>query len=138
LTIRRPFSRIIKESSHVVFGGDQQMSTEFLIRLIGIFMGVLARTLLPWLRKVREGRVRGFGRRYLVSAIVSLVLGFILTLVVFPRFEAGAEGTSFEALFKLFCLAFGFGFGWNALVFEGEAWAGSGKAGRPEAFQNQE
>ncbi len=106
------------------------MSTDFLVRLAGIFAGVLARTLLPWLRKLREGRVRGFGRRYLVSAAVSLVLGVILTLVVFPKFEAGAEGPSFEAMFKLFCLAFGFGFGWDALVVEGQAWAGSVKRGR--------
>jgi len=106
------------------------MSMDFIVRLGGIFAGVLARTLLPWLRKLREGRVRGFGRRYLVSASVSLVLGFILTLVVFPKFEAGAAGTSFEAMFKLFCLAFGFGFGWDALVIEGEAWAGSIKRTR--------
>jgi H+/Cl- antiporter ClcA len=104
------------------------MSTEFLIRLFGIFAGVLARTLLPWLRKLREGRVRGFRRRYLVSALASLVIGFVLTLVVFPRFEPDPQGSSFEALFKLFCLAFGFGFGWNALILEGEAWAGSSKA----------
>ena len=104
------------------------MSTEFLIRLLGIFAGVLARTLLPWLRKLREGRVHGFRRRYLVSALASLVIGFILTMVVFPRFEADPQGSTFEALFKLFCLAFGFGFGWNALILEGEAWAGSVKA----------
>lgn len=104
------------------------MSTEFLIRLFGIFAGVLARTLLPWLRKLREGRVRGFGRRYLISALASLAIGFILTMVVFPRFEADPQGSTFEALFKLFCLAFGFGFGWNALILEGEAWAGSSKA----------
>jgi hypothetical protein len=107
------------------------MSTEFLIRLFGIFAGVLARTLLPWLRKLREGRVRGFGRRYLVSALASVVIGFVLTLVVFPRFEADPQGSSIEGLFKLFCLAFGFGFGWNALLLEGEAWAGSSKAVRP-------
>jgi hypothetical protein len=99
------------------------MSMEFLVRLAGIFAGVLARTLLPWLRKLREGRVAAFRRRYVVSALASLALGFILTMVVFPKFEAGPAGTSFEALFKLFCLAFGFGFGWNALVNEGEAWA---------------
>jgi len=107
------------------------MSTEFLIRLFGIFAGVLARTLLPWLRKLREGRVRGFRRRYLVSALASIVIGFVLTLVVFPRFEVDPQGSSFEALFKLFCLAFGFGFGWNALVLEGQAWAGSGNAVQP-------
>jgi len=105
------------------------MSTAFLVRLIGIFAGVLARTLLPWLRKLREGRVRSFGRRYVVSALASFVLGLILTLVVFPRFEASAAGASFEEMFKLFCLAFGFGFGWDALVLEGQAWAGSRRAG---------
>jgi len=99
------------------------MSTEFLVRLFGILAGVLARTLLPWLRKLREGRVTGFSRRYALSALASLALGVVLTLVVFPKFEAGPAGASFEALFKLFCLAFGFGFGWNSLINEGEAWA---------------
>jgi hypothetical protein len=103
------------------------MSTAFLVQLIGIFAGVMARTVLPWLRKLREGRVRGFGRRYVLSALASLVLGIILTLVVFPRFDQAVAGASFEALFKLFCLAFGFGFGWNALVLEGQAWAGSSR-----------
>ncbi len=103
------------------------MSTAFLVRLIGIFAGVMARTLLPWLRKLREGRVRGFGRRYLISTLASLVLGVILTLVVFPRFDEAVAGASFEEMFKLFSLAFGFGFGWNALVLEGQAWAGSGR-----------
>ncbi|HVP91993.1 MAG TPA: hypothetical protein VMS75_12340 [Terriglobales bacterium] len=103
------------------------MSTAFLVRLMGIFAGVMARTLLPWLRKLREGRVRGFGRRYLVSALASLVLGVILTLVIFPRFDEAMAGASFEEMFELFCLAFGFGFGWNALVLEGQAWAGAGR-----------
>jgi hypothetical protein len=103
------------------------MSTAFLVRLIGIFAGVMARTFLPWLRKVRDGRVRGFGRRYLLSTLASLGLGVILTLVLFPRFDEAAAGASFEEMFKLFSLAFGFGFGWNALVLEGQAWAGSGR-----------
>lgn len=99
------------------------MSIAFLVKLFGLLMGVLARTVLPWLRKVRDGRVRGFGRRYVLSALASLALGLILTLVLFPRFEAGAEGATFEALFKLFTLAFAFGFGWNALINEAGAWA---------------
>ncbi len=99
------------------------MSTEFLVELAGLFLGVMARTVLPWLRKVKEGRVRRFDRRYLYSALASLAVGLIFTLVLFPRFEAGAEGRTFEAFFKLFALAFGFGFGWNALVNEGGAWA---------------
>lgn len=99
------------------------MSTAFLVKFFGLLLGVLARTILPWLRKVREGKVRGFSRRYAYSALASLAIGLILTLILFPKFEAGSEGETFEALFKLFGLAFGFGFGWNALVNEGGAWA---------------
>ncbi len=99
------------------------MSTEFAITFCGLLLGVLARTVLPWLRKVREGRVRGFSRRYIYSALASAAIGLILTLVLFPRFEPALEGRTFEAFFKLFTLAFGFGFGWNALVNEAGAWA---------------
>lgn len=99
------------------------MSTAFLVKFSGLFLGVLARTILPWLRKVKEGKVRGFSRRYVYSALASLAIGLILTLAIFPKFEAGADGEAFETLFKLFGLAFGFGFGWNALINEGGAWA---------------
>jgi len=105
------------------------MSTVFLLKFFGILAGVLARTLLPWLRKLREGQALSFGRRYLFSALASLIIGVILTLVIFPKLEAESGDLSFESLFKLFCLAFGFGFGWNALVIEGEAWAGGVKTG---------
>ena len=65
------------------------MSTEFLVTFFGLLLGVLARTVLPWLRKVREGKVRGFGRRYLYSALASVAIGLVWTLVLFPRFEIG-------------------------------------------------
>ncbi len=108
------------------------MSTAFLVKFFGLLLGILARTLLPWLRKVKEGKVRGFGRRYFYSALASAAIGLFLTLIIFPRFEAGAAGQGFEELFKLFCLAFGFGFGCNALVNEGDAWAG-----RPGRFETE-
>lgn len=108
------------------------MSAEFLVTFSGLFLGILARTALPWLRKVREGKARRFDRRYLWSALAALAIGLIFTLTVFPRFEAGLEGRAFEAFFRLFSLAFGFGFGWNALVNEGGAWA-SGTGSRDEA-----
>jgi len=100
------------------------MTTEFVLKFAGVFCGVLARTLLPWLRKLREGQVLKFDRRYVYGTAASLVIGFILTLVIFPQGpSAAAEGSGFEAGFKLFCLAFGFGFGWNGLVLEGGQWA---------------
>jgi hypothetical protein len=107
------------------------MSTAFLVKFLGLLSGVLARTVLPWLRKARDGRARGFGRRYVYSALASLAVGLILTLILFPKFEAGAEAQTFEALFKLFCLAFGFGFGWNALVNEAGAWTNPAEDAEP-------
>ena len=109
------------------------MSTEFLVKFFGLLLGILARTILPWLRKVREGKVRGFNRRYVFSALASAAIGLFLTLTIFPRFEAGIEGQTFEAFFKLFALAFGFGFGWNALVNEGGAWAARSGSVEPSA-----
>lgn len=107
------------------------MAAEFWVKLAGIFLGVLARLLIPWLRKLQQGEKLKFDPRYLYSSLASLVLGFILTLVLFPRFEvagSAAAGASagtlgFEAVFKLFCLAFGFGFGWNGIVLEAGKWA---------------
>jgi hypothetical protein len=100
------------------------MTAEFILKLAGVFCGVLARTLLPWLRKLREGQVQKFDRRYVYMAGASLAIGLILTLTIFPQGPSATGGASgFEAGFKLFCLAFGFGFGWNGLVLEGGQWA---------------
>jgi hypothetical protein len=107
------------------------MSTAFLVKFFGLLLGILARTLLPWLRKVKEGKIRGFGRRYFYSALASAAIGLFLTLIIFPQFEAAASGRTFEELFKLFTLAFGFGFGCNALVLEGQAWAGKSGSFEP-------
>ena len=109
------------------------MSTEFLVKFFGLLLGIMARTLIPWLRKVKEGKVRGFSSRYVHSALASAAIGLILALTIFPRFEAGVAGQGFEELFKLFCLAFGFGFGWNALVNEGGAWASESTSFEPAA-----
>ena len=100
------------------------MTLEFILKFLGVFLGVLARTLLPWLRKLREGQAVRFDKRYFYSTLGSLAIGFILTLVIFPQLTVVHDGSPvFEAYFKLFCLAFGFGFGWNGMVMEGSQWA---------------
>ncbi len=100
------------------------MTTEFFLKFGGVFLGVLARTMFPWLRKLREGQVLKFDKRYIYSTAASLIVGLMLTLVMFPQLTVPAGGgPGFEAYFKLFCLAFGFGFGWNGLVLEGGQWA---------------
>ncbi len=100
------------------------MTTEFVLKFAGVFFGVLSRTLLPWLRKLREGQDLKFDKRYIQATAASLAVGVLLTLVIFPQLpDSSGGGPGFEAYFKLFCLAFGFGFGWNGLVLEGGQWA---------------
>ncbi len=105
------------------------MTTAFTIKILGLFLGVVARSLIPWLRKLRQGEVRSFDRRYFYSALATFILGVVITLVLFPQLKGeGAvlpadANPGFEAYFRLFCLAFGFGFGWNAMVLEAGKWA---------------
>ena len=95
---------------------------EVAIKLLGILSGVLARTLVPYLRKVKQGKVKEFNTAYWLSALASFILGLITTLLIFPEFDITRAGVGLEFSIKLFCLAFGFGFAWNSMVSEAAKW----------------
>jgi hypothetical protein len=97
---------------------------EAMIKLLGILFGVLARTLVPYLRKVKQGKVVKFDNKYWVSAAAAFILCVITTLLIFPDFNAAKSGNGLEASVKLFCLAFGFGYAWNSAVSEAAKWMG--------------
>jgi len=102
------------------------------LELSGIFLGVLARVFFPWVRKLRDGKAVHFGKRYLYSAIGSVIVGMIVTVLIFPKFDVATSWQGADAGIRLFAMAFGFGFGWHAIVDEVAKWAGafrdSGKA----------
>jgi len=95
---------------------------ELFLRISGILLGVLARTLIPYLRKVISGKIKKFEREYWITAIASFVLSLITTLLIFPKFAFVQTAPGIEGLIKLFCAAFAFGFAWNSLVNEGVKW----------------
>ena len=97
------------------------------VELSGIFLGVLARAFFPWVRKLRSGETVHFGKRYLYSAIGSVIAGMIVTVLIFPKFDVATAGQGAEAAVKLFATAFGFGFGWHAIVDEVAKWVGAFK-----------
>jgi hypothetical protein len=100
---------------------------EVLLKLLGILLGVLARTFVPYLRKVKQGKVKKFWKGYWIQALASFTLGTITTLLIFPQFNVAKPGVGLEASIKLFCLAFGFGFGCNSIVSEVAKWTEKGK-----------
>lgn len=97
------------------------------LELSGIFLGVLARAFFPWVRKLRSGKATHFNKRYIYSAIGSVIAGMIITILIFPKFEVPTMGQSAEASVRLFAMTFGFGFGWHAIVDEVAKWVGAFK-----------
>ena len=95
---------------------------ELFLKLSGILSGVLARTLLPYLRKIMTGKIKKFDKEYWITAVASFILSVITTILIFPEFEIAETGPGLEGIIKLFCAAFGFGFGWNSLVNELAKW----------------
>ena len=79
---------------------------------IGVFLGILGRTFLPYLRKLREAADRGdrllFDYRYLVSAMVSVILSLFTAILILPGFEVPETNA--------FYLAFAYGWAANDLV----------------------
>ena len=100
---------------------------EIFLKLGGVLLGVLARTVIPYLRKVKEGKTAGFKKSYLTSSIASGILAIIITMLIFPQFEVEGMVIGAEGYIKLFCAAFGFGFGWNTIVNEVAKWGGAFK-----------
>ena len=89
--------------------------------LTGIFLGVLVRVFFPWIRKLKQGKVKNFDLKYIYSAAGSIIFGLIITLLVFPSFSGTSSAvTGVEA----FAVAFGFGFGWHSIVNEAGKWSG--------------
>jgi hypothetical protein len=95
---------------------------EFLLKLTGVFFGVLSRMLIPYIRKLKQGKIESFNNHYLRIALCSFILSLIVTLLIFPQFSAQNTIIDLESGFKLFCIAFGFGFGFNSLVSELSEW----------------
>ncbi len=62
------------------------------LELGGIFFGILARASFPWVRKLRDGKVVHFSKRYLYSAIGSVIAGMIITVLIFPKFDVVTAG----------------------------------------------
>jgi len=94
--------------------------TPNVIAFLGIFLGVLFRTLAPAIRKWREAESKGetfrISKKYTGTAIASLVIAFATTMVGMQTFNVQPEG------FTLFKAAFLYGLGLNALINEVATW----------------
>ncbi len=91
-----------------------------IMQLTGIFLGVITRVFLPWIRKLKRGKIKDFQVKYLYSAAGSIIFGVIITLLVLPQFQSFGSSTGVRV--ESFAVAFGFGFGWHSIVNEAGKW----------------
>jgi len=77
----------------------------------GVFLGVLCRTLLPYVEKMREAMERGasiaWDSRYGYAASAALFLSFVTTALAFPSLQIPRSTD------LLYLLLIGFGYGWG-------------------------
>ena len=87
------------------------------IAFVAIFLGVLCRTLFPYIKRMREAGARGdtlsFDSKYLYTALSSLVISVIATFLIFPTFKI-PEATGIY----LFSMSFTFGWTTNDIINE--------------------
>jgi len=90
------------------------------IAFLGIFLGVLFRTLAPAIRKWREAEGKGetftLSRKYTATAVTSFFIAFVTAMLGMQAFTIPPDG------FSLFQTAFLYGLGLNALINEVATW----------------
>ena len=89
-----------------------------LVAFLGVLIGIVGRAAFPFLRKVsKEGIEVKWSARYTASVIASFLICLIVTAMVFPGFIVPEASIG-----SVFLIAFIFGFGFEALIIETEAW----------------
>jgi len=92
------------------------------LQVVGVFLGVLSRSSLPFLRKLYQGKIKTFKKKYLYQGIGAFFISLIISFLIFPQYSFKKEAFSALEVFKLFCISFTFGFGFNSLINEAGEW----------------
>ena len=93
------------------------MITVQLIAFLGIFTGVLLRTLLPAIRKTLENPEFRWDHAYTGTALTAILVAILVTLRAYPTFTPPQGGALW-----VFSQAMLFGLGLNSLINEAYKW----------------
>jgi len=93
------------------------------VKLVGLFLGVFIRTWLPFVRKVKQGKIEKFEKKYLSQALSSAVLAIVAVLLIIPQYQVELVPViDFVSGLKVFATTFAFGFSSNSLINELLKW----------------
>lgn len=87
------------------------------IAYIGVFVGILLRTLLPYIRKLKDAEKKNeqltFELKYVGTAIFALIVSFVVSALIFPTFPIPDTYNVY-----IFLQSFTFGYASNDLINE--------------------
>ena len=76
-----------------------------IVAIVGIAIGILWTTYAPYLKKLKEEKIEGFDKKYLVTAVIAFVGALVTAIPLLAGFDL--EGTT--DMFALFVLAIIYG-----------------------------
>lgn len=94
------------------------------VAFIGLLVGVVCRVVSPYLRKIREKAIETFDFKFLYSAIATVILCLIVSILAFPLIVIPVlpNGLSLWFLFGVFATNFAVGWGANDIINEVLEW----------------
>ncbi len=93
------------------------MMEAHIVAFLGIFTGVLLRTLLPAIRKALENPEFKWDHTYTGTALTAILVAILVTLRAYPTFAIPQGGALW-----VFSQAMLFGLGLNSLINEAYKW----------------
>lgn len=110
------------------FGHGELPKLKLALILIGLFTGVLARTALPFIRKMKQGKIKEFKITYFYQGLSAVLLALIAVVLLFPQFDVDPSRiTDIATGFQVFATSFTFGFTSNTLLNELLEWRQGGE-----------
>lgn len=96
---------------------------EYFLIFIGLFLGVFMRTVLPFIRKMKQGKIKSFEYKYLIQGGGAFLFSFLAMVLLYPYFiYETPEVLNMLSRIDIFVSAFVFGFASNSLLNELLEW----------------
>jgi drug/metabolite transporter (DMT)-like permease len=113
--IAQVFAGISVIVAFITFAVNAKFTTSQLALYVGFFIGVAGKVLLPYIRKIEEGKIEGFEAKYFWTAIITFLYMIPVNLTVIT-------GLNVDNLPWLYCVWLGICIGFGGQSFTNEAY----------------
>jgi uncharacterized protein YacL len=88
--------------------------TQTITIVLGIIVGVIIRTALPYLKKIQAGEIQSFDPKYIATAIIAIIVGIFVGLEAFSTFIPPVASETWQGIVTVFLAAFTFAYAFQS------------------------